>query len=184
MEDPLVVLWVIGFCVALSLVTEVAQYLFIYRTQSFKTLKANLEKHAKKLDEAKSATSKNLKKKQARLDNWREEAGRQVVSLNYKSGFVTMVIVFAGFKLLNQWFGGQVAARLPFEPPAFLQKLTHRGLEGSKVTDCSPLFLYALCQASLRPAISKILGWGPSRVMMDIKPSIPKQLQFDLFKDK
>jgi hypothetical protein len=81
-------LWVIAYCVGLSLLTEVTQYLLIYRTQSFQTLKSNLEKHAKKLDEAKLATGKSLKKKQARLDNWRDEAGKQVVALNYKTGMV------------------------------------------------------------------------------------------------
>lgn len=41
-----------------------------------------------------------------------------------------------------------------------------------------------LCQASLKPMITKVLGWGPSRLMLEVKPSIPKQLQFDIFKDK
>ena len=46
------------------------------------------------------------------------------------------------------------------------------------------LFIYMLFQASVRPMISKLLGWGMSPAMAAIKPSVPKPLQFDWFKDK
>lgn len=81
----LVSLYVVAYSVALSLFTETVQYLLIYRTSAFRTLKANLEKHKKKLDEAKSATggSKGLKKKQTRLETWQQEAAKQTASIQW-----------------------------------------------------------------------------------------------------
>lgn len=38
-------------------------------------------------------------------------------------------------------------------------------------------FIYALCQSSVRPMISKLLGWGPTRAMLEVKPWVPKPLQ-------
>ena len=241
---------VLAYCVGLTLLTEVAQYLLVYRTSNFKTLKANLEKHSKKLDEAKSgAQSKNLKKKQARLETWQEAAGRQIVSINWKTGTVVsrrgragggradggsspcgvagaplaagrvtataqlghcsiepgqraysrvnpassrhigpcagaplnsaakcsaaappsansgqhlsalelaapalcpaapqaMIVLISGFKFLNNMWGGQVVGRLPFEPIPFFAKITHRGLEGPNITDCSAVSAAAGC---------------------------------------
>jgi hypothetical protein len=45
---------------------------------------------------------------------------------------------------------GRVVAKLPFEPPAFLQFVSHSGLEGTDATDCAFMFLYALGMMALR----------------------------------
>lgn len=88
------VLGVIGYCIALSLVTETILYLIVYRTPTFKSVKANLERHAKKAEEAKSLSSgKNLKKKQARLESWKEEAAKQLYSIQIRSGIVVCFFV-------------------------------------------------------------------------------------------
>lgn len=49
-----------------------------------------------------------------------------------------MACMFITYKLLGRLFGsiGPVG-RLPFEPPPFLQKVTHRGLTGADPRDCS-----------------------------------------------
>lgn len=46
------------------------------------------------------------------------------------------------------------------------------------------LFIYMLFQASVRPMLSKALGWGPSNAMLSIKPTIPRALQFGFLKEK
>lgn len=131
------------------------------------------------------------------------------------------------FKLMNRLFGEVgPAARLPFEPPPFLQRVTHRGLTGADPRDCSAvspplhqcwggrggcgtaaggrhpapaaptapraphpapdrrrpllpnhppparpptspqLFIFVLCQGSLRPIIGKLLNLGMGREFM------------------
>lgn len=38
-------------------------------------------------------------------------------------------------------------------------------------------FLFVMCQSSLRPLITKLLGWGPSRAMSEVSPAMPRQWQ-------
>lgn len=164
-------LYVIAFSTTAALITEFLQWFFVWRTPGFKALKANLAKHSKKVDDAKdTAASKNLKKKEQRLQNWRSEAGRQIAAYNWKASLVVsagtrtddaatiahrpppppasfkphtaplqmMFCMFATYKIMMRLFStlGPVG-RLPFEPPPFLQKVTHRGLESADARDCS-----------------------------------------------
>jgi len=39
--------------------------------------------------------------------------------------------------------------------------MSHRGLGGSDVTDCSMTFIYVLCSISIRAHVQKALGWSP-----------------------
>jgi hypothetical protein len=39
------------------------------------------------------------------------------------------------------------------------------------------LFIFVLCQASLKPLVGKILGLSPGRHMQGIQPSMPKKLR-------
>ena len=65
--------------------------------------------------------------------------------------------------MFNTIFDGKVVAKLPFEPIALLQGISHRNLMGSDYTKCSFIFLYVLCTMSVRENITKLLGFGPSR---------------------
>lgn len=67
----------------------------------------------------------------------------------------------------NQW-PGIVVARLPFFPPAFLQRMTHNGLAGDDMLDCSALFVYVLCGLAVRTNVAKYLNLGPSRAVSAI----------------
>lgn len=90
----------------------------------------------------------------------------------------TIASVFLSFRLLPALFGNSRAATLPFHPPAFIMKATQRGLQN--VADpraASPLFVFMLAQACIRPIVSKILAWGPSRRMQQAKPFVPKALK-------
>lgn len=173
----LIPLAVIAFSTTAALVTEFLQWFFVWRTPGFVTLKNNLSKHEKLVDDAKeTSTTKNLKKKEQRLQTWRTEAGRQMASYNMKASVVVsrplppplpplvstvtvacnalaktallpacvcpsqlMVCVLVTYKVMTRLFSqiGPVG-RLPFEPPPFLQKVTHRGLDASAdARDCS-----------------------------------------------
>jgi len=80
---------VIGLAFSLTLGTELIQYFLIYRTPSFRALKANVEKQAAKVEVARDAsTSKSLKKNQAKLTSWEEECGKKLAAVNMKSGAI------------------------------------------------------------------------------------------------
>ena len=66
-------------------------------------------------------------------------------------------------------------AKLPFEPFSLIQGITHRGLEGTDMTDCSMIFVYILSNISLRPIITKVLGFGGPRMPMDQNPFFAAQ---------
>lgn len=57
--------------------------------------------------------------------------------------------------LRHDRFGGQVVAKLPFEPVSFIRGISHRGLPGEDWTDCSFAFICALCCFSLSLSLCK-----------------------------
>ena len=163
-------LGVIGVSLTAALLTECLLWFFVYSTKQFKTFKANIEKHSKKVEtaEASGSSNKGAKKKKDKLDAWREEAGKDVVANNFKSGAIVspapplqrrrdavmrcprpptpspsagslqaMVAMLITFRVVSKLFSGVPVARLPFHPPPFLQKVTHRGLVGAEPLECS-----------------------------------------------
>ena len=60
-----------------------------------------------------------------------------------------MIALVLTWRFIPKLFGGIVVLRLPFEPPGFFQKATHRGLEGADVRDASAVgffcFFFAIC---------------------------------------
>ena len=60
---------------------------------------------------------------------------------------------------------GQAVARLPFEPWGFVSSLTHRGLAGTDLRECSALFFYILSAAFVRTNLHKYLGIAPAPPM-------------------
>jgi hypothetical protein len=72
------------------------------------------------------------------------------------------------FRLASSWFGDHSVARLPFQPFSLLAKLTQRGIKAPLADDCSMAFIFALCQAGVRPSIAKALDWGLSRRMLEL----------------
>lgn len=71
------------------------------------------------------------------------------------------------FALLYNSFSGIVVARLPFTPFAFMRGLTHRALDGDDMSDCSVVFLYALCSIAIKPNLQRALGFAPAMKQAD-----------------
>lgn len=58
-------------------------------------------------------------------------------------------IIIAGFMIvamivMSKYYSGLVIAKLPFQPFWLVKGISHRGLEGSDLTDCSFVFIYVL----------------------------------------
>lgn len=88
--QSLMPLAVVGFAVAMAMFAEFIQYIVVYRTPAYQRMKANLDKHASKVETAKDATSSalNVKKREAKLQEWQQEAGKLNAGVQFKSAVV------------------------------------------------------------------------------------------------
>ncbi|MCE3050292.1 hypothetical protein HAX54_046846 [Datura stramonium] len=163
-------LTLVGISIGTAIVCEAISYLLIYRTTSYKSLKSTIDKASKKLETMKTQepvpsvlTKKSKTKKIDRVETSLKESTRDLSLFKFKSGFVVAVVLFMVFGFLNSLFEGKVVAKLPFVPFRLVQKMSHRGLPGDDMTDCSMAFLYFLCSISIRTNLQKFLGFSPPR---------------------
>ncbi|CAH9063341.1 unnamed protein product [Cuscuta europaea] len=166
-------LTVVGISICTAIICEAISWLLIYRTASYKSLKSSIDKASKKLETMKTLessnpaallTSKKSKtKKIDRVETSLKESSRDLSLFKFKSGFVVAVVLFLVFGFLNNLFEGKPVAKLPFVPIRLVQKMSHRGLPGEDMTDCSMAFLYFLCSISIRTNLQKFLGFSPPR---------------------
>ncbi|KAM3690329.1 hypothetical protein ACB098_09G116300 [Castanea mollissima] len=173
-------LTVVGISFCTAIVCEAISWLLIYRTNSYKSLRSSIDKAAKKLETMKTETpnsssssssvakvkisnKKSKTKKIDRVETSLKESSRDLSLFKFKSGAVVALVLFVVFGLLNSLFEGKVVAKLPFKPFGIVMKMSHRGLHGDDVTDCSMPFLYFLCSISIRTNLQKFLGFAPPR---------------------
>ncbi|KAL2466257.1 Protein of unknown function DUF106 [Abeliophyllum distichum] len=164
-------LTLVGISVSTAIVCEAISWLLIYRTASYKSLKSTIDKASKKLETMKTTGSNNppsniLKSKTKKIDRVEtslKESSRDLSLFKFKSGAVVAVVLFMVFGLLNSLFEGMAVAKIPFVPIRLVQKMSHRGLHGNDMTDCSMTFLYLLCSISIRTNLQKFLGFSPPR---------------------
>ncbi|XP_046845445.1 calcium load-activated calcium channel-like [Xenia sp. Carnegie-2017] len=164
LADSILILCISVFTALLS---EGITYILVYRTDKYKKLKSEVEKHSKKLERKKDSTSGDMsggqKKKIERVEEKLKSNNRDLSMVKMKSMFAIGFTFTALMGMFNSIFDGRVVAKLPFVPISWFQGLSHRNLHGSDYTDCSFIFLYILCTMSIRQNIQKILGFAPSR---------------------
>jgi len=160
--------------VATALLAEGITFILVYRTDKYKKLKAEVEKHSKRLERRKETVSDvnalqgSQKKKIERVEEKLKNNNRDLSLVKMKSMFAIGFTFTALMGMFNSIFDGRVVAKLPFVPHSWLQGLSHRNLMGDDYTDCSFIFLYILCTMSIRQNIQKLLGFAPSRAVNKI----------------
>ncbi|AQK63341.1 fb27 [Zea mays] len=168
---------VVGISAATAVLCEAMSWLLIYRTATYNSLRASIERHSRKLDAMKSGSTSassgtaassaqpasSRAKKMDRVETSLKDAARELSLAKLKSGAVVAVMLFVVFGLLNSLFEGRTVAKLPFAPIPLVQRMSHRGLPGNDPTDCSMVFLYFLCSMSIRTNLQKLLGFAPPR---------------------
>jgi len=163
--DTILILF-ISICTAL--LGEGLTWLLVYRTETFKKLKSEVEKQSKKLEIQKEAVGegggdRSKKKKIERQEERLKNNNRDLSLVKMKSMFAIGFCFTALLSMFNSIFDGRVVAKLPFLPFSLAQNLSHRNLMGDDFTDCSFIFLYILCTMAIRQNIQKLLGFAPSR---------------------
>lgn len=140
-----------------------------YRTTKYKGMKADLEKGAKKLEKMKEEilTKNDVKiaKKIEREEERLKAASKDLQACKSKSMIVIAIMTISIMTMLNKYYSGMIVAKLPFEPFGFIRGIAHRNLEGEDFTDCSFIFLYILCNMSLRSSFQKLCGFNTSRAV-------------------
>ena len=76
----------------------------------------------------------------------------------------SMVFMVVGMGLLNSWFSGLVAARLPFTPWAMASNMTHYGITNPDMTLCSVTFIFVMTNMSIGAYLKKFIGLEGPRV--------------------
>ena len=74
------------------------------------------------------------------------------------------LFMIVGMGMLNSWFSGTVAARLPFTPWNMASNLTHYGIASSDMTLCSVTFIFVITNMSVGAYLKKIIGLEGPRV--------------------
>uniref|UniRef100_A0A0R3WZR1 Calcium load-activated calcium channel n=1 Tax=Hydatigena taeniaeformis TaxID=6205 RepID=A0A0R3WZR1_HYDTA len=157
--------------------------LLVYRTDKYKKLQAEVDKHSRKLEKQRDTTSENKIDKAAKkrlgmlcislialmgITLGRQEERlkvftRDLNAVKIKSMLATAVIFTSLFSVCSSVFDGRVVCKLPFTPISWLYGMSHRNLHGNDFTDCSFIFLYIICTMSIRQNVQKMLGFSPSR---------------------
>lgn len=153
--------------VALCL-TAGANWYLIYRKSEYKDLVKEIEATSKKVEALKEdsgAVDKKTgkKKKNSSLETKLQIMQRDLTFMKMKSTVLVTLFLIVTMSSLGNLFQGIPVARLPFEPFSLLQGVTHRGLVGDDMTECSYLFIYLLASYLYRANIQKIFGFeGPN----------------------
>ena len=92
------------------------------------------------------------------LEKQLKETTAEISRLQFRSTMATSVVMIGLFSLLNSRLSGIIVARLPFVPISFLSSITHRGIPGDDLTQCSAIFLYIIFSLAFRQHVQKILG--------------------------
>jgi calcium load-activated calcium channel len=142
---------------------ELITWFLVLRNVEYQRMNRELEKAQEKAQEmtAQGESGSASKKNQARKKNQDvivADLSRGMQTMRMKSMFVTTILLIGFFQLVNSFWGGVPVARLPFEPFGFVTGLSHRGLEGDDMRECSATFIYVLSGMALRGNFNKYLN--------------------------
>jgi len=151
-----------------AVLAEGLSWLLVYRTESYQNIREKINRLQTQLARKKDVqtTPSKIKSKNKKIDRYEEAlktANRELTLSKMKMMFAVGFTLFSLFGILNSHFGGRVIAKLPFEPLPLIRNISHRGLPGDDLTDCSMAFLYALCSISIRANLQKALGFTPPK---------------------
>jgi hypothetical protein len=76
------------------------------------------------------------------------------------------LLSLACIRLVYVLFEGIVIAKLPFEPISLISGLTHYGLPGDNLHDCSMTFIFVLMNLTVGNYAKKLIGLEGERVVM------------------
>lgn len=161
--------YIVLLSLGMALLSEGISWMLVYRTEEYQVLKDKIAKGDKKLARAKSRLEEAQKKsREKKHDQVREnlKADKQTMHVTrLKATVVNAALMLLTYAIVTELYDERVLARLPYEPTAYVTRVTHRGLEGKggDNRDVSVLFIYILCSLCVRGNVQKFFGNGPPK---------------------
>lgn len=156
--------------------SEFLVWLLVYRREGYQRLRKSIDRTTKQMEVAKATPEKSekdaakaAKQKAKRVSRFEDDLRyleRDIAAYQSRAmAFVSLLLV-AFYWALSSIFDGVPVAKLPFVPFNFLTGITHRGMEGTDMTECSVAFLYSLTAMALRANVQKVTGFAPPKGVM------------------
>ena len=147
--------------IAMTIVSNIITFVFLYRTDSYKEAFANVEKAAANVEKlkgkagaAKKARQQNIKRAEQTL----QEKAAAMSRAGMPTNIMTTVVFIATTWKVSSYFGSRAVAKLPFVPPGFITRMSHRNVAGDDMTDSSMYFLLMMISMGLRANFKKLIG--------------------------
>ncbi|KAL6759851.1 integral membrane protein DUF106-domain-containing protein [Haematococcus lacustris] len=156
---------IVAISIAASTLVEVLVWLLVGSTSRFKAMRGEAEAIKAKM---KAHTDAGKSKEQTKYQSMELALARINGAMfvpKFKLMVINLVVLGGAWRLVTSWYGGQVVAKLPDAPIAFFRNVTHRGLPGDDLTDCSSHAIYALSQMLVKGTMAKFVNTGIHKVL-------------------
>jgi calcium load-activated calcium channel len=128
--------WVLcSISLVTSLVSEALTYYFVYRKPHYQNLRTKIELAYYEVDDLKR--SGGDEKKCKRIEREMKSDNTKLMGMRMYSMMFLGVSSFIMYQAMRKTYAGLIVAKLPFVPFDMLTKLSHSGIEGTDMTDCS-----------------------------------------------
>ena len=168
----MMIVQVVAIALSATMILEFLNWFLIYRKPEYQELNNKVKSLTKKLEKlTEDGTSKAAEKRKQTTDRQLKEAQQELGMKRFKSTFIIGIFMLVSISQLNKYFAGNRVAKLPFVPFSLISGITHRGLIGEDMTDCSFIFIYILSGMVFRTVIQKLCGFeGAKQSFMPMMP--------------
>jgi len=186
------ILYVASTVAVTQALCDLAANKFVYNCENYKNRVSTLERMRSKRDKALAQPAPQESTKQSKtnakaIDKYNKKmlraeedfalAASNVATKHTGPRFLISVIFFILYRILNTEYQGKVMAILPFSPWKIIRRFSMRGLqfeEGFVVETasrrlesvnqaCSFLFIYLLCNMSVKFMVNQVIGTKPPK---------------------
>ena len=91
---------------------------------------------------------------------------QQMMTKKSRGAILSAIISIVMIRQMYAYFKGEVIATLPFEPLSMFSGLTHYGIEGDDMRQCSMSFIYVLSNLTIGNYVKKLMGFEGERVTL------------------
>ncbi|KAF8819445.1 putative integral membrane protein [Cardiosporidium cionae] len=156
---------IITVALSLGIFIEFLSWITVYRHEEFRKLHAEICKLYRKREQEQDFMKKDNSKKgkiaAANVEKEFQRKNKNVSSYRMKANILTAAICMILMPILYQLFDGVPVAQLPFQPIWPFAMMTHAGLPGDDMMECSATFLCMTTLLLTRQNIQKYLGFSP-----------------------
>lgn len=146
----------LAFSIFQALGTNILTYFLIYGSQAYKSIQDQIQKQSKTLENLKKKddqkNKQKIKKLEKNIQDLNQELGKKFMFQSYAIRGITFMLN----RFVSPYFNGKVLCKIPFEPFAFLCRITHGGLDGNDYTEGGFQFIFWCCSMCVGDIIGKL----------------------------